>query len=71
VRSGAHSREIVKLFLCLTKYHVINIHCLTKYNAIKMYWGMDVYFHAYLTAALDGGEWSASKPGRFTPLSVD
>jgi hypothetical protein len=23
--------------------------------------------HAFLTSALDGGEWSASQPGRFTP----
>jgi hypothetical protein len=27
---------------------------------------MDVYLHAFLTSALDGGEWSASRPGRFT-----
>jgi len=23
--------------------------------------------HAFLTLALDGGEWSASRPGRFNP----
>jgi len=26
-----------------------------------------VQLHALLTSALDGGEWSASHPGRFTP----
>jgi hypothetical protein len=29
--------------------------------------GMEVYLHHFLTSALDGGEWSASRPGRFTP----
>jgi hypothetical protein len=29
--------------------------------------GVKVQFHAFLTSALDGGEWSASLPGRFTP----
>jgi hypothetical protein len=46
----------VKLSLCLTKHH-----------AMKTYWGMEVYLHAFLTSALDGGEWSASRPSRFTP----
>jgi hypothetical protein len=27
---------------------------------------VDVQLHAFLTSALDGGEWSASRPGRFT-----
>jgi hypothetical protein len=29
--------------------------------------GVEVEIHAYLTSALDGGKWSASLPGRFTP----
>jgi hypothetical protein len=29
---------------------------------MKAYWGME----AFLTSALDGCEWSASRPGRFT-----
>jgi len=28
---------------------------------------MEVWLHALLTSALDGGEWSASRPGRFNP----
>jgi hypothetical protein len=32
---------------------------------MKAYWGMEL--HAFLTSGLDGGEWSASRPGRFTP----
>jgi hypothetical protein len=28
---------------------------------------MDVYSHIFVTSALVGGEWSTSRPGRFTP----
>jgi hypothetical protein len=28
---------------------------------------VDVQIHIFLTSALVGGEWSASRPGRFTP----
>jgi hypothetical protein len=34
---------------------------------MKTYWGVEVKPHAFLTSALDGGEWSASCPGRFIP----
>jgi len=40
--------------------------CVTKYQGMKTYWGMEVWLHT-LTSALDGGEWSASQLGRFTP----
>jgi hypothetical protein len=33
--------------------------CLIKHHAMKTYWG-------FLTSALDGGEWLASRPCRFT-----
>jgi hypothetical protein len=33
---------------------------------MKAYWGVEVYPHAFFTLALDGGEWSASRFGRFT-----
>jgi hypothetical protein len=35
---------------------------------MKVYggWMYVVYIHILLTLALDGGEWSASRPGRFT-----
>jgi hypothetical protein len=46
----------VKLSLCLIKRH-----------AMKAYWRVDVWLHAFLTSTLDGGEWSASLPGRFSP----
>jgi hypothetical protein len=34
---------------------------------MKAYGGVDVEIHIFLTSALVGGEWSASRPGRFTP----
>jgi hypothetical protein len=34
---------------------------------MKAYGVVDVYIHIFLTSALVGGEWSASRPGRFTP----
>jgi hypothetical protein len=34
---------------------------------MKAYEEVDVYIHIFLTSALAGGEWSASRPGRFTP----
>jgi hypothetical protein len=33
---------------------------------MKAYGGVDVWTHVFLTSALVGGEWSASRPGRFT-----
>jgi hypothetical protein len=41
--------------------------CLTKYHATKTNWGVHVQLHAFLSLALDRGEWSASHSGRFTP----
>jgi hypothetical protein len=32
---------------------------------MKAYGGVDVYIHVFLTSALVGGEWPASRPGRF------
>jgi hypothetical protein len=34
---------------------------------MKTYGGVDVYIHVFLTSVLVGGEWSASRPCRFTP----
>jgi hypothetical protein len=34
---------------------------------MKAYKGVDVWIHIFLTSALVGGEWSASRPGCFTP----
>jgi hypothetical protein len=34
---------------------------------MKAYREGDVWIHIFLTLALVGGEWSASRPGSFTP----
>jgi hypothetical protein len=34
---------------------------------MKAYEGVEVQIHGFLTSALVGGEWSASRPCRFTP----
>jgi len=40
---------------------------LTKHQAMKTYWVLEVQLHAFLNSAVDRGEWSASRLGRFTP----
>jgi len=40
---------------------------LTDHHAMKVYWGLGIQIHAFLTFALDVGEWSASCPSHFTP----
>jgi hypothetical protein len=34
---------------------------------MKTYWGVEVQLHAFLTSALDGGEWSVSRPQGKSP----
>jgi hypothetical protein len=34
---------------------------------MKAYGGVDVQTHIFLTSALSGSEWSASRPSKFTP----
>jgi hypothetical protein len=52
----------VKLSLCL----------LTKHHAMKACWGGWMYSSTHsLASALDGGEWSFSRHGRFTPRERD
>jgi hypothetical protein len=40
---------------------------LIKHRAMKTDGRMNVWLHAFLALVLDGGEWSASLPGYFTP----
>jgi hypothetical protein len=37
---------------------------------MKVYWGVEVQHHELLISALGGGEWSASRLGRFTPREI-
>jgi hypothetical protein len=58
VTDGCVCKDKVKLSLRLF---------LTAKHAMKAYWGGEIQFHAFLTSALDGGEWSVSRAGGFTP----
>jgi hypothetical protein len=37
---------------------------------MKAYGGMDLQIHIFLTSALNGDEWSASRPSSFTPGEI-
>jgi hypothetical protein len=57
VQSSHYRKDIVKSYpWYLTKRHVM-----------QTYGGVEVSIHAFSTSAPDGGKWSASRPGRFTP----
>jgi hypothetical protein len=34
---------------------------------MKAYWGVELQLHAFLTSALNGSEWSASRPATLHP----
>jgi hypothetical protein len=55
------------LLISLIKGKVVPVLNLIKHYAMKAYGGVDVQIHIFLTSALVGGEWSASRSGRFTP----
>jgi hypothetical protein len=49
-------------------YTLVNSPCvLTEHHAMKEYWGSGGIVHEFLTSVVEGGEWSASRPDRFTP----
>jgi hypothetical protein len=37
---------------------------------MKIYVIVDIYIYVFLTLTLFGGEWSASRPGHFTPWDI-
>jgi hypothetical protein len=55
----------------LSKGKVVPVLIITEHHAMKAYWGSgdDSSTHSS-TAALGGGEWSASRPGRYTTPSL-
>jgi len=53
--------------LVKVKGKVVPVLFLTEHLDMKAYWGVEVQRQAFLTSTLERGEWSASRPGRFTP----
>jgi hypothetical protein len=46
---------------------VVPVLFLTNHYAIKRYWESEGTAPRILSSAIDGDEWSVSRPGRFTP----
>jgi hypothetical protein len=46
-------------------YEKLNLSPALEHHTIKTYGSIEVWLHAFLTSALDGGKWSPSRPGRF------
>jgi hypothetical protein len=44
---------------------------LSHYTPWRRLGGEDVYYYSFLTSALNGGEWSASRPSRALPQGKD
>jgi hypothetical protein len=63
-------RSLYYLYIYLSIHSLAFRNILFKFNkhyAIKAYGGVGVQIQIFLTSALVGGEWSASRPDRFTP----
>jgi hypothetical protein len=43
---------------------------LIKHSVMKTYEGVEAWLHTLLSSALDEGEWSLSRPDRFTPRGM-
>jgi hypothetical protein len=52
------------------KGEVVPVLFSTEHHAMKAYWGSGGIAPRILTTALDGGVWSASRPGHFTPKKI-
>jgi hypothetical protein len=48
------------------KGKVVPVLLLTEHHTMKAYGGVKVQLHTFFDLALDGDEWSASRPGHFT-----
>jgi hypothetical protein len=44
----------------------IKRYALTDHHAMKAYWGVEVWLHSFFDLGTRWGEWSASRPDRFT-----
>jgi hypothetical protein len=59
--------DLIEFITYIHQGNAIYYSKVSKVVPVKTYGGVDVYSHILLTSALVGGEWSAPRPGRFTP----
>jgi len=52
---------------CCDLYFALSV---SEHHTMKAYWGSGCIAPAFLISALEGGQWSASRPGRFTPREM-
>jgi hypothetical protein len=74
VRNIQMTTEFYKIEVLVQLSKRLSCPCAQRIKHYAMvYRGVDVlvYIHMFLTSALAGGEWSASRPGRFTPWERD
>jgi hypothetical protein len=66
---SVHKRLSIKakLSMCLTSFCTVKTYPVLNYHHVmKAHWvSGGVVLHAFLTSVTNGGEWSASRPGRF------
>jgi hypothetical protein len=69
------THQVMKLCVCVYVNKMRYLHKVGKKSCSCAFFnwaphhaeGVEVQLHAFLTSALDGGEWSASRTGRFIP----
>ena len=62
-----NQRVLKQATIAVRSRQMTRVHQICHLHYMKRYVGVEVQLHAFLTSALDGGEWSAPRPGRFTP----
>jgi hypothetical protein len=55
------------LFMTITSMCILTGPVITQQSKVHVKLSLDVQIHGFLTSALDGGEWSASRHYRITP----
>jgi hypothetical protein len=60
------SKVKAKMSLCLTTYHTLKSYPVCNQVPCHEDMGVEVQLHTFLTLALNGSEWSASRPNHFT-----
>jgi hypothetical protein len=63
-------KDNYRFCVAVTSLFIVNVKlsmCFIKHHTMKMYRGVEVQLHTFLTSALDGAEWSITCLGCFIP----